>query len=191
MSKLGIIKDLRAVYKNRESEKVKFELPTGEIEFEIKKYIPYKEKRVIIESVIEAGYDVDVKTVIQKLDESTMDVVREYLIVKSYTDIPLSDDILEMYDLITYSGLKDFVISKISEKELDEIDTGILYGIGEFNEIRKLSNSLGHKIEGIVEMINGDLSTTLDEFRNVNINDIVAKQKLIEKQNQKLEVVKK
>lgn len=188
--KLNIIKDLRNIYNNLEEKEVVFESDLGSYPIKIKKYLPYEEKKLIIDGAIEAGMDVDVKTVLAKIDRDSMRIVKEYLIVKQYTDIPVLDDILETYNLLTASGLMKLVLDNIEEKEMVEIQGGIENAIIEFERIEHLSNGLGYRLEQILSTINNDLANTITDIKDVNINDVIAKQKLIEKQNAKLNKVK-
>lgn len=186
MAKLDIIKDLRSIYNNLEEKEILFESTIGSYKIKMKTYIPYEEKKVIIDGSVESGVDVDVKTILATFDTNLVRIIKEYLIIKYYTDIPVLEDILETYNLITYSGLKDFVLSHMDEKEMKEINEGIDCKISEFYRIQKLSNELGHKLEGIVASINGDLNDTISGLKNIDINDVIAKQKVISGQNDKI-----
>lgn len=191
MADLSIIKDLRTIYKNIGEKEVTIELETGNIDVKVKKYLPYEDKRVIIESTVEAGMDVDVKTVLAKLDRGSMRIVKEYLLIKMYTDIPVLEDILETYNLFTASGLKELIFEHIDEKELREINVGIEDLIDEFYRIQDISNMTGYKLEEIVKGINGDLANTIGGIKDLKLDEIVAKQKVLNKQNSKIEKLEK
>ena len=191
MADLSIIKDLRTIYKNIGEKEVTIELETGNIDVKVKKYLPYEDKRVIIESTVEAGMDVDVKTVLAKLDRGSMRIVKEYLLIKMYTDIPVLEDILETYNLFTASGLKELIFEHIDEKELREINVGIEDLIDEFYRIQDISNMTGYKLEDIIKGINGDFANTIDGIKDLKFDEIVAKQKVLNKQNSKIEKLEK
>lgn len=187
MAKLNIIKDLRNIYNNLEEKEVVFESSLGEYKIKIKKYLPYEEKRIIIDGAVDGGMDVDTKTVLSKIDRGSMRIVKEYLIIKQYTDIPVLDDILETYNLITASGLKDVVLENIEAKELEEIESGIENEISEFERIEKIASSLGHRLDSIINSVNGDLANTISGLKDLDMNDVIAKQKFISGQNDKIQ----
>lgn len=173
--KLAIIGDLRTIYKNLEDSKYTIKLPTGEFTYSVKQFIPYDEKKIIIDSSVDAGIDVDLATVLYRIDKTNINMVKEYLLVKYYTDIPVLDDILETYNLFTATGLLKCVLENILVDELKIIEKGIDDSIEEFYRLQKMTNDIGYRLEGIVEAINGDLSSMVQEVDRLDMTSLKTK----------------
>ena len=186
MADLSIIKELRLSYDNLEEKELTFPLKTMDIKFKLKEYIPMETKLSIATSCLELSImDVESEN-ISTVDTTFCKIVRDYLLVAEYTDIPLTDDIMESYNLLDSCGLLDFVLENIPEKEAIFVDKTISSKINEYYSLRQLTNDLGYKLEGIVDAINGDLAFNMDKLKDLKLDEIVAQQKVIEQNNKKI-----
>lgn len=174
-NKLSIIGDLRTNYNNMGMKEVTFKLPTGDFTYNIKPFLPYGEKKTIIDSSVDGGVDVDLSTVLYKVDRGTINLVKEYLLVKFYTDIPVLEDILETHDLFNATGLLKSVLENIEKDELEYIDNAIEDAIEEFYRLQHMTNDIGYKLEGIVNAINGDLNTMTTQLEDIDLSGVDTK----------------
>lgn len=174
-NKLSIIGDLRTIYSNMEQKKVEFKLPTGDFTYNVKPFLEYSEKKIIVDNSVSGGVDIDLVTQLYKIDRGNVDIIKEYLLVKLYTDIPVLDDILETHNLLKATGLLDSVLKNIDKEELGYINKLIRLELEEFCRLQKMSNDIGYRLEGIVQAINGDMSSMMNKMENYDISDIAGK----------------
>lgn len=174
-NKLSIIGDLRTIYNNMGVKEVTFKLPTGDFTYNIKPFLPYDEKKVIIDSSVDGGVDVDLATVLYKVDRGNINLVKEYLLVKFYTDIPVLEDILETHNLFKATGLLKSVLENIEEDELKYIDNAIEDAIEEFYRLQHMTNDIGYRLEGIVQAINGDLTKMTTQLEDIDLSGVDTK----------------
>ena len=124
-------------------------LGIGDIEVEVKEYLPIEEKlnlisRIVNQSVDDNGFYNPIKIKIYETLE----------ILYAYTNINFTDkmkaDVFKTYDLIYGSGLADNVIDLIFE-EYDYIDKGVWHTI---DSLYKYKNS----VRGILDDVTTDYS---------------------------------
>lgn len=194
MADLSIIKELRLAYDNMEEKELTFSLKTMDIKFKLKGYIPIETKMSIATTCVDLSVmDIESEQ-ISTIDTTFCKIVRDYLLVSEYTDIPVTDDIVESYNLLDSCGLLDYVLSNIPDREVIFVDKTISSKINEYYAVRQLTNELGYKLQDIVNSINSDLAYNMDKLKDLNLDEIIAQRKVIDnnkkkiaKQNEKIE----
>lgn len=174
-NKLSIIGDLRTIYNNMGNKEVTFKFPTGDFTYNVKPFLPYEDKKTIIDNSVDSGVDVDLATVLYKVDRGTINLVKEYLLVKYYTDIPVLEDILETHNLFAFTGLLKSVLENIDKEELEYINNAIEDGIEEFYRLQHMTNDIGYRLEGIVQTINGDLTKMTTQIEDIDLSGVDTK----------------
>lgn len=112
----------------------------GELEIEIKQYLPIEKKKEIMEDVV---YRCLAQTDdnIQLIHSYLSDIPKITAIVRQYTNINLPEDNYKAYNLIRKTKLDEFVLMKIPQSEIAEIDKMINRFIEDlrFNQMHSVS----------------------------------------------------
>lgn len=141
------------------------------IEYEIKHYLPIKEKIDLISNVINQSVD----------DNGFYNPIRVKLymtleIVYAYTNISFTakqkEDPFKLYDLFIGSGLFDEIVKSMSEKDWCEIQDNIWHTI---ENIYKYKNSALGILESVVK-----------DYGNLNLDATEIQQKLADPENLEL-----
>ena len=142
-----------------------------EIIYEVKSYLPIKEKMELVSRIINQSTD----------DNGFYNPMRVKLftvleIVYAYTNLTFTakqkEDIFKLYDIIISSGLYDTIRSNISEKELKEIKKSVYETITNIYTYR-------NSVMGILENVSADYS-------NLNLDATEIQSKLADPNNMTL-----
>lgn len=122
----------------------------NEQEFEVKQYLPIKEKLELVSDIINLSLDEN-----NFANPMRVEIFATIEIVKAYTNISFTEkqleDSLKLYDLIVSSGLGKVIHENIVEEEFEFIMSSVDLTI---EEIYKYKNS----VLGILENISADYS---------------------------------
>ena len=140
----------------------------NEIEFEINEHLSIDEKRVMIEVIIDKIFIEDEIRELKYLDSAVKDILISCSVVKNYTNINLTEDLFEMHDIITSTGLYDFIIENINDKELEFIHKTIDSRITEEFRLQEIENSIGYKLESTLDIVNRKVAEALDVVKTFN-----------------------
>lgn len=142
-----------------------------EVTYQVKNYLPMKEKMDLVSRIINQSTD----------DNGFYNPMRVKLftvleIVYAYTNLTFTakqkEDIFKLYDMIISSGLYDTIRSNISEKELKEIKKSVYETITNIYAYR-------NSVMGILENVSTDYS-------NLNLDATEIQQKLADPNNMAL-----
>ncbi|MGJ0846637.1 hypothetical protein ACR77J_08110 [Tissierella praeacuta] len=112
----------------------------GELEIEIKQYLPIEKKKEIIEDVVYRCL-AQTEDKVQLIHSYLSDIPKTTAIVRQYTNINLPEDNYKAYNLIRKTKLDEFVLMKIPQSEIEEIDKMINRFIEDlrFNQMHSVS----------------------------------------------------
>jgi len=147
-------------------------------DIEVKQYLPIIEKVGLVSAVYNSAKyeDTDLKII----SENTLDIAFKNLLVETYTNLTLSKNPIESYDMLVNSGLYDVVCDNIPEKELLDLqqvlDNHIITKQNEFEQSMKLEyiiknaiDNLLFKLEDFVNSIpsNEEIKELPDTVKNI------------------------
>lgn len=165
------VKELRELQKNIDGNIITKEF--GVLNIEIKKYLNITKKVEIATSMYLSAIDEN-----NLIDDVSLDIVKKIFIIQNYTNITLPKDSSEAYDLITETGIYNFVYSKMSIDERLELEMIISSFIATKMKEYKRDNSLEHIIkntlEGFAEKVPNSeelsklIETAKNEFANLD-----------------------
>jgi hypothetical protein len=117
-------------------------LETNEIK--IKKYIPFVEKQVLVQRVVDLCLDFDQDTNMVKVNFFNKKLSIDSQIILMYTDLEFAEeDFIKQYDFLVENNYFDYIFSQINSSELDMIYEAVEH---EIEQAIQLNNS----IEGIL-----------------------------------------
>lgn len=150
-TKLGLIK-------NDKKELLKW----GQVEIEVKQYLPFEDKLHLIECIVnksldEKGY----------INPCRCDLFEKMEIFYAYTNVNFTEkqkeDEFKLYDMLVGNGLMEKVISLIPEEEINSIFVSVHQLIDSIYEYR-------NSARGIMEMITSDYSNLELDAENLQKN---------------------
>lgn len=121
----------------------------GDIEIEVKQYLPVNDKLALISNVINASHDTNYPNPIKVEVNGSLEMIYAYTNI-TFTE-KQKEDPAKLYDILDSSGLIDAIISAIPEEEYDFLIQGIDKSI---EAIYDYENS----VLGILETIKTDFS---------------------------------
>lgn len=134
------------------------------LEIEIKNYLSIQEKKEL--ALLVNGNSFLGEGDLKLYDKTIEDVMLCYLIVREYTNINLMKDEFEFYDCMKASGLLDIILGHIAESELDYIKELIESRKQDDYRIMKLRGMLGHKFEGLLDILISKIDDVADTVKN-------------------------
>lgn len=144
--------------KNESKEKLQW----GQVEIEIRQYLPFEDKLHLIERIVnksldEKGY----------INPCRRDLFEKMEIFYAYTNVNFTEkqkeDEFKLYDMLVGNGLMEKVISLIPEKEINSIFVSVHQLIDSIYEYR-------NSARGIMEMITSDYSNLELDAENLQKN---------------------
>lgn len=139
-------------------------------ELEIKTYIPFREKRVLVEAVV--AQNIEWVDGIKKIDSINEYVGFIVAVLSAHTNITWSEDPVADYDMLAESGLLPQIIAEFQESYAEcevLLKMARTYEL-EDNNINAIAarfiNSILEKIDGVGEVLK-------DKFGNVDIKDVL------------------
>lgn len=144
--------------KNDNKEKLQW----GQVEIEIKQYLPFEDKLHLIERIVnksldEKGY----------INPCRCDLFEKMEIFYAYTNVNFTEkqkeDEFKLYDMLVGNGLMEKVISLIPEEEINSIFVSVHQLIDSIYEYR-------NSARGIMEMITSDYSNLELDAENLQKN---------------------
>ncbi len=136
----------------------------------VKSYMPYVEKKALINGIINASSYVEVAgKKIYKRDTPTMMFIFTLKLVESYTDIAIDvSNVHEEYDALLSSGAMDDILSNIPESEIN-----ILKGLLDMvrDDLEENTRSLVSLIETRLDSANYAFDALLKVLERPDIKD--------------------
>lgn len=109
------IKDIKKMVKEKENV---VSLKIGESTVNVKQHLSIVDKINFVESCLISGLN-DVTGIVNR---NSIEISKVIFITKFYTDIKVSNDNIENYDLLTNSGVYSKIVKEIPSKEIKEIE---------------------------------------------------------------------
>lgn len=134
------------------------EVSYGEVNLEIKRYLPILDKVGLISSIVEGCIDRENGLFIVR--HEIKDMAYKIAIVEKYTNLTLPKDDIEAFDLINKSGIINTVMDTIPESELQILSKLLQDRI---NEERERYNQ-GNNIENIIKDGVNSIMFTIEDF---------------------------
>lgn len=122
-----------------------------DLEIEVKVYLPINEKVNLIGKTYLSLVDTD------GFSAHLLDVIFNVYIVEYYTNISLPKDTSEAYDLITQTGIFDFVYSKLDKREIAELKKMMEEYIQVKKEEERQKNTLSSIVNQAIEALGDKL----------------------------------
>ena len=144
--------------KNDSKEKLQW----GQVEIEIKQYLPFEDKLHLIERIVNKSLDDK-----GYINPCRRDLFEKMEIFYVYTNVNFTDkqkeDEFKLYDMLVGNGLMEKVISLIPEEEINSIFVSVHQLIDSIYEYR-------NSARGIMEMITSDYSNLELDAENLQKN---------------------
>ena len=165
---VGTIRDLVKTLGVNGEKEVEYE----GVKFTVLNYLPIEKKKAIVELIVKNAFVSDASG-FKRYDKAIENIMLDYLITREYTNINVMGSPFEMYDAITSTGVIQAIRQTISEIEINELEGMLDYRVEEEFRLQELSTSLGHKLEGLIGMLDskmGDMLGTLSNFDPTDLN---------------------
>ena len=123
---------------------------------EVKYYLPILEKIGIIETIVDSSFIEDEETKLKRYNPIIKEVMTDYLIVKSYTNLiedNLEEDIKNIYDILKQNSLIDLVYTAINKTEVDMIKNCVEERIKEEQRFIENKTNMGFIVEQLINKI--------------------------------------
>lgn len=137
---------------------------------EIKTYLPFREKRVLVETVV--SQNIEWVDGIKKIDSINEYVSFIVAVLSAHTNLQWSDDPVADYDLLAESGLLPQIINEFQES-YSECD--ILLRLARASELEdnNINAIVARFTDGILQRLDGVGEVLKDKLGNFDINDIL------------------
>lgn len=187
------LNDFAKKSKVNEVKTLKFGEKDNEIEFELTQYISIDAKRTIVELISARVFIEDELRELNYLDSSLYEILMTFCVMKYYTNIDEMDDLFDMYDAVTSTGLVDFVKDNLPEGELESIEDMIDVRVEEEFRLQEIANSTGYQLDSIMDMLIRKITESLDGMKNFDVDglNVFGKGEAIEDAKQERELVER
>ncbi len=142
---------------------------------QIKQYLPIAEKVGFASAVYNSAKYED--TDLNIISENTLDIAFKNLLVETYTNLTLSKNPIESYDMLVDSGLYNVVCDNIPEKELLDIqqalENHIITKQNEFEQSMKLEYIIKNAIDNLLFKLENFVSSIPSTEEMKELPDIV------------------
>lgn len=138
-------------------------------ELEVKDYLSIKRKREIVEDIVNACivYDEGVF----KFDDIDKYVCFTMRTIAAYTNLELSNDMEDDYDLLCQSKLLDMVINTF-KKEYDEINVLLQMKCDYMLSSNSIEAQFGRFLDGVSDKLDGLNAMIASKFNNFDISKL-------------------
>lgn len=136
---------------------------------EIKTYLPFREKRVLVETVV--SQNIEWVDGIKKIDSINEYVGFIVAVLSAHTTLEFSDDPVADYDLLAESGLLPQIITEFQES-YSECDVLLKMARAMELEDNNINAIVARFTDGILQRLDGVGVVLKDKLGNVDINDI-------------------
>ena len=142
---------------------------------QIKQYLPITEKVGFASAVYNSAKYED--TDLNIISENTLDIAFKNLLVETYTNLTLSKNPIESYDMLVDSGLYNVVCDNIPEKELLDLqqvlDNHIITKQNEFEQSMKLEYIIKNAVDNLLFKLEDFVSSMPSNEEIKELPDIV------------------
>jgi len=142
---------------------------------EVKYYLPILEKIGIIETIVDSSFIEDEETKLKRYNPIIKEVMTDYLIVKSYTNLiedNLEEDIKNIYDILKQNSLIDLVYTAINKTEVDMIKNCVEERIKEEQRFIENKTNMGFIVEQLINKIKEFSKEAMSLVGEINENKL-------------------
>lgn len=137
---------------------------------EIQTYLPFREKRIIAETVV--AQNIELVDGIKKYDNINSYLSFIIATIAAYTSLKFSEDPIADYDLLAESGLLPLIIEEF-KAEYNEIDVLLKMAIAAELEDNNVNVLVGNFLNSILEKLDGAGEVIKSVAEKININEIL------------------
>ena len=136
---------------------------------ETKKYLPIKQKKELIESIVNECILYEDGT--YKFDDIDKYICFTMRVIAVYTNLELSDDIEDDYDMLCEAGLLDMVINTF-KKEYDEVNILLQMKCDYVLSSNSLEAQVGKLFDGVLEKLDIITQALVNKVEGFDINNL-------------------
>lgn len=138
-------------------------------QLEIKKYIPFMEKRNIAETIV--AQNIEVVDGIKKYDSISSYVGLVVASIMAHTDLEFSDDPITDYDLLAESGLLSQIVAEFQESH-NEIGILLKMSLESEMEDNQPGVLIGRFLDTVLQKLDGASSVLKEVIGNLDLEKI-------------------
>ena len=136
---------------------------------ETKKYLPIKQKKELIESI--ANECILYEDGVYKFDDIDKYICFTMRVIAAYTNLELSDDIEDDYDVLCEAGVLDMVINTF-KKEYDEVNILLQMKCDYILSSNSLEAQVGKLFDGVLEKLDIITQALANKVEGFDINNL-------------------
>ena len=136
---------------------------------ETKKYLPIKQKKELIESIVNEC--ILYEDGVYKFDDIDKYICFTMRVIEAYTNLELSDDIEDDYDVLCEAGVLDMVINTF-KKEYDEVNILLQMKCDYVLSSNSLEAQVGKLFDGVLEKLDIITQALANKVEGFDINNL-------------------
>lgn len=136
---------------------------------ETKKYLPIKQKKELIESIVNEC--ILYEDGVYKFDDIDKYICFTMRVIEAYTNLELSDDIEDDYDMLCEAGLLDMIINTF-KKEYDEVNILLQMKCDYVLSGNGLEAQAGRFFDGILEKLDVLIKSLSNKVDSFDVNNL-------------------
>ena len=136
---------------------------------ETKKYLPIKQKKELIESIVNEC--ILYEDGVYKFDDIDKYICFTMRVIAAYTNLELSDDIEDDYDVLCEAGVLDMVINTF-KKEYDEVNILLQMKCDYVLSSNSLEAQVGKLFDGVLEKLDIITQALANKVEGFDINNL-------------------
>jgi hypothetical protein len=137
---------------------------------EIKTYLPFRAKRVLVETVV--SQNVEWRDGLKRIDSINEYVGFIVAVLSAHTNLEFSDDPVADYDLLAESGLLPQIIAEFQESNAE---CNILLNMARASELEdnNINAIVTRFTDGLLQKLDGVGEVLKEKFGNIDIADVL------------------
>ena len=136
---------------------------------ETKKYLPIKQKKELVESIVNEC--ILYEDGVYKFDDIDKYICFTMRVIAAYTNLELSDDIEDDYDVLCEAGVLDMVINTF-KKEYDEVNILLQMKCDYILSSNSLEAQVGKLFDGVLEKLDIITQALANKVEGFDINNL-------------------
>lgn len=136
---------------------------------ETKKYLPIKQKKELVESIVNEC--ILYEDGVYKFDDIDKYICFTMRVIAAYTNLELSDDIEDDYDVLCEAGVLDMVINTF-KKEYDEVNILLQMKCDYVLSSNSLEAQVGKLFDGVLEKLDIITQALANKVEGFDINNL-------------------
>ena len=138
-------------------------------QIETKKYLPIKQKKELVESIVNEC--ILYEDGVYKFDDIDKYICFTMRVIAAYTNLELSDDIEDDYDVLCEAGVLDMVINTF-KKEYDEVNILLQMKCDYVLSSNSLEAQVGKLFDGVLEKLDIITQALANKVEGFDINNL-------------------